>query len=267
MDSVRRVLEPAQLGAGTPDGVAIAVRTLRGWALGLDDAGVRAAAAEAGEDVMDIETILGMLSGEGDGQDPGSVGEDLFSVAMTGTDLENAFGRMLRSRAMSATRRLAPALLPMLLGQWRRPVKAWQRVEEGWRCDGSGRGGWQGSRLTQVAFCIDLHDALASTRMVREGGVQRVGVADDLYLVGDAGAQAERWEDFEAILADHGHRLRRHKCKMWVPAAERSQRPLPEGVAALERIVPRVRGGMTLLGSAAQGDFETYVLGPVPTSG
>eukprot|EP00972_Heterocapsa_arctica_P088587 13063104-Heterocapsa_arctica.AAC.1 len=76
--------------------------------------------------------------------------EDPMDVVITGTDLENAFGRMLRSTAVRATRKIAPTLIPMMIGQWARPVHAWQRVENGrWRMDLSRRGGWQGSRLTQ----------------------------------------------------------------------------------------------------------------------
>ena len=42
MDAIRRLLEPLNLGGGTPDGVAIAVRVLRGWAKSMEEAGALA---------------------------------------------------------------------------------------------------------------------------------------------------------------------------------------------------------------------------------
>eukprot|EP00973_Karenia_brevis_P021576 2965755-Karenia_brevis.AAC.1 len=69
----------------------------------------------------------------------------------------NAFGRMLRSRALKSVREHCPDLFPMLCGQWRNArVVAWQRVDGRWVPYDSWRGGWQGSRLTQITFCIDL---------------------------------------------------------------------------------------------------------------
>ena len=81
-----------QMGAGTPDGVAIAVRVLRGWADEMGNAAVHA------------------LSHAQDDQ-------HCLSDVIAGTDLENAFGRMYRSSALRAVRTLLPEVLPMLAGQ------------------------------------------------------------------------------------------------------------------------------------------------------
>ena len=230
MPALRAVLEPAQLGAGTPDGVAIAIRVLRGWA-------------------KDIEE------------------EASFEDAITGTDLENAFCRMFRSKAIRAARRHLPQIAPILAGAWATGrVRVWQRCSgSGWRLSWSWRGGWQGSRLTQTAFCLSLNDAFGDTDMCKSGVVARVVIADDFYLVGPAAQQARMWPQFEAALANYGHRLRRNKCMAWAPLlddlAAKDVVGLAPGAQSLFDIVPRVVGGLPLLGSAAQGDRETF-LGP-----
>ena len=123
----RRVLEPMQMGAGTPDGVAIAVRVLRGWADEMGNAVVHALSHEQEE-------------------------QHCLSDVIAGTDLENAFGRMYRSADLRAVRTLLPEVLPMLAGRWRnRKVTVWQHVLGKWTKFESARGGWQGSRLTQLA--------------------------------------------------------------------------------------------------------------------
>jgi len=93
---IKSVLEPAQLGAATPDGCAIAVRVLRGWC----------------DDITEGR------------HDP--------DVVVAALDLENAFGRMRRSSALAAMRERVPGLYRMLAGQWRHgAVRAWQRVGGG----------------------------------------------------------------------------------------------------------------------------------------
>eukprot|EP00973_Karenia_brevis_P092479 12412615-Karenia_brevis.AAC.1 len=113
--TIRKCLEPCQLGAGTPDGIAIAVRVFRGWA-----------------HEMELR-----------GEDP-AAGVSEGDEVIAKTDLENAFGRMLRSSAIRSVRKLCPALLPMLCGQWRNgKVRAWQKVDSQWVPFDSWRGGWQ----------------------------------------------------------------------------------------------------------------------------
>eukprot|EP00973_Karenia_brevis_P080876 11220016-Karenia_brevis.AAC.1 len=66
----------------------------------------------------------------------------------------------------------------------------------------------------------------------------------------------------ENALAEDGHRLRRVKCKAWTPGADHmDDSHLPEKLHALYQLVPRVTGGLELLGGAAQGELETH-LGP-----
>ena len=72
--------------------------------------------------------------------------------------------------------------------------------------------GWQGERRMQVVFALDLETALDGANLGRH--IQRIGIADGFYLAGPAEALADRWEDFEASLDTHGHRLRRTKCQV-----------------------------------------------------
>jgi len=222
---IKSVLEPAQLGAVTPDGCAIAVRVLRGWC----------------EDI--------------------AVGRHEPDVVVAALDLENAFGRMRRSSALAAMRERVPGLYRMLAAQWRHgAVRAWQRVGGGWRLDMSACGGWQGSRLTQIAFAVDLSVRLAGIGMVRDRAVQCLSIADDTYVVGRAGVIAEQWPALQAGLEASNHRLRAHKCKFRAPA-EAVEGVRPDTWDALAALVPRVRGGLPALGTAMQGECEV-MLGP-----
>ena len=174
---------------------------------------------------------------------------------------------MFRSKALRAARRHFLQIAPMLAGAWATGrVRVRQRCAgNGWRLSWSHRGGWQGSRLTQFAFCLSLHDALGDTDMCKSDSIARVGIADDFYLVGPAAEQARMWPQFEAVLATYGHRLRRNKCKAWAPMLDdlsdgdlAAQAP---AVRALFDFAPRAVGGLPLLGSFAQGERETF-LGP-----
>eukprot|EP00973_Karenia_brevis_P007003 950180-Karenia_brevis.AAC.1 len=94
------------------------------------------------------------------------------------------------------------------------------------------------------------------------GPIARVGYQDDNYLVGSADVQQRGWQQMEVALAQDGHRLRRAKCKIWVPGLDAlSNDVLPSSSVGLTRLVPRSQGGLKMLGTAAQGELETY-LGP-----
>ena len=123
-----------------------------------------------------------------------------------------------RSVTLRSVLKKVESLAPLLAGQWgHEGTRYWQRRADGtWREAWTHRGGWQGARLTQVCFAIDLEVALGKVGFDQQ--VQRIGIADDLYLVVDEGKQAERWEKFEEVLAFHGHRLRRGKCATYCPA-------------------------------------------------
>ena len=180
------------------------------------------------------------------------------------TDLANAFGRLRRSRALERIRRTVPGIYRVLAVQWQNEegVVVWQRSTHGWRQDMSATGGWQGSRLTQVAFAVDhaqnMQEWMLETTLPNEAPPQVVAVADDTYIVEEAGRLADRWAALEAKLAESGHRLRRKKCSAWFPAEETRELE-EEPIRRLTAIVPRVHGGLKLLGAAAQGANQTQL--------
>ena len=86
------------------------------------------------------------------------------------------------------------------------------------------------------------------------GRAARLGYQDDTYLFGKASYLADNWPALEAALASGGHRLRSTKCQVWSPLCDHLEDDqLPAGVARLCGLVPRARGGLVLLGGAAQG--------------
>jgi len=66
-----------------------------------------------------------------------------LSDVITGTDLENAFGRMYRSASLRAVRALVIEVLPMLAGQWRnsKVIVLGQQIFGTWTKFESERGG------------------------------------------------------------------------------------------------------------------------------
>ena len=97
------------------------------------------------------------------------------------------------------------------------------------------------------------------------GSPVRVGVADDTYLVGSVGGLIEVWPALEETLAAHGHRFAAHKSHVLIPAWDaaelRGEARVDPTLAEFCARVPRSTGGLPMLGSAAQGKYET-VLGP-----
>ena len=128
MTEVAPALEPAQMGCGAADGAGVMVSLLRTW---------------AGEEmVAHAELPQGPL-------------------VFAGLDLENAYGRAYRSACVRGLRRRAPTLAPLAATQWScAAVTAWQRADGAWRSSETTRGGWQGSRLTQLSFCCGLEEGL-----------------------------------------------------------------------------------------------------------
>ena len=142
-------------------------------------------------------------------------------MAIVTIDLANAFGRLRRSRAMKRLKMQVPALFRILAAQWQgnQGVALWRRAQGRWQKDFSSTGGWQGSRLTQVAFAID-HAESMRTWMIgaahpTAGAPKVMAVADDTYIVGDAAHIADKWDELETELARSGHALRRRKCGAW----------------------------------------------------
>ena len=110
----------------------------------------------------------------------------------------------------------------------------------------------------QVLFCMGLEHALDKVPTLQV----RVAYQDDAYFFGTASHLAAQWPTLVEALHEAGHRVRNHKCQFWSPLADQ-RHDTPEGVRQLAALIPRVRGGITLLGAAAQGDFEVQLNSPV----
>eukprot|EP00974_Lingulodinium_polyedra_P070733 6846931-Lingulodinium_polyedra.AAC.1 len=64
---------------------------------------------------------------------------------------------MSRSQAMRSVRDGAPSLARPLAGQWANGFTVvWHRTESAWLQSHARRGGFQGSRLAQLAFNLDV---------------------------------------------------------------------------------------------------------------
>ena len=75
-------------------------------------------------------------------------------------------------------------------------MKVWFHHErKGWTHAWSERGGWQGERTAQIAFALELERLLGLTEL--DKAVDRIGVADDFYFIGDVKLLSKHWEDFE----------------------------------------------------------------------
>ena len=137
-----------QLGCGAADGSGIIISLVRTWA--------------------------GSMGGLGERVDEPD--------GVAALDLENAYRLAFRSSCLRGLRVRAPALAVMAAAQWQnQTVGAWQRALAGWRYSFTHRGGWQGSRLMQVAFCTGLEDSCS--------GAEMFALADARGLAGSGGVR------------------------------------------------------------------------------
>ena len=118
---LRTAMRPHQLGCGVPDGAVLIVSATRAWASEMQ----RKAKAEIDHPTED--------------------GTRALEQSVMGIDMENAYGRVLRSSCILATLELAPGLAALTGSQWQRPVQAWLKVGERWEQRSTERGGWQGA--------------------------------------------------------------------------------------------------------------------------
>jgi len=88
----------------------------------------------------------------------------------------------------------------------------------------------------------------------------RLALQDDTYAFGSAQTLAEAWEPLKQAYASAGHRLRDNKCMAWSPLVDDIEDDaLPSATKHLLQLIPRSRGGLIMLGGAAQGEMVTHV--------
>ena len=127
---LRTAMRPHQLGCGVPDGAVLLVTATRAWASEVQ----RRAKAEIDH--------------------PAEDGMKALEQSVMGIDMENAYGRVLRSSCIEATLELVLGLAALTASQWQRPVQAWMKMEDRWVQRPTERGGWQGARLMQVLYLL-----------------------------------------------------------------------------------------------------------------
>ena len=198
-----------------------------------------------------------------------------------GIDMENAYGRVLRSSCIQATLELAPGLAALTGSQWQRPVQAWMKVGDRWVQRPTERGGWQGARLMQVLYSLTLEWRMApgaqewvleaghlpaGAKWAAPGAAGRMGYQDDQYLFGRAVDLARALPQLDACLAQDGHRVRRDKCSIWNPAVDIpeiadqvSAGDTRQALTELARETTVCKDGMDMLGSAARGELSAHV--------
>ena len=130
----------------------------------------------------------------------------------------------------------------------------------------------------QVLFAFGLEVKVREFPVVdNQRPFARTGLQDDTYLIGSAGTIVQQWPQLKECLAQAGHNLRSHKSQVWAPAfdqqphqadqdaaapthqAEGPSRQMPNTLVRLFEILPRVTGGIEMLGSAAGGEWSAVV--------
>ena len=121
-------LEPRQVRAGTPDGVAITVKLLQHWADEMSQELVQA----------DDATLLSLEARE--------VFLENFD-AIAPLDLTNAYGNFFRAPALRQAIEHVPLLAAFTATEWCNGSSVyWQLVERAWRKGTTMRGDWRGRR-------------------------------------------------------------------------------------------------------------------------
>ena len=240
MPRVLAALEPTQLGAGTPDGCVIIVRMLQAW-------------------------IRDMLL-KGDVSDVGCNGlngDESFFERILPLDLQNAYGRFLRSAGLKGMLAHAPRLQHLVLSLWGNASNTvWPRCEGSWRSSSTSRGGFQRLRILMLMFCFSLEYSFDQLSPAVSALITRVGYQDDQYLVGNVLEIAPHWSTILEALGAGGHNLNMIKSEVYLPRLDNIPTDcLPSALQTLLNLLKRSVGGIKCLGSAAEGRMET-LLGP-----
>ena len=238
--ALRAAFEPHQLGTGTADGNVLIYRILQAW-------------------LFDIEAHGNSATCE-----PGSFLEtNGHSDVMVGLDMENAYGRFLRSAAIRGLNARVPELARLVHAVWgQKSTTYWQRVDGAWRAATTARGGWQGSRWAMLLFCFALEDSMDAMPEEVQSKVTRVGYQDDTYLVGNAFVSERNWGNICAAFEAGGHKLNSSKTCAYLPCwVGTPTDQLPAVLQSWFACITRSTQGLATMGCAAQGSCES-VLGP-----
>ena len=176
-----------------------------------------------------------------------------------GTDVKNAFGTAMRVAALEAVNKLPP-LAPALAQMWApgpTHVHA-QDCPTSWRHFLVHDGLFQGECLSTAAFCLLMQTVIVEFYSLLPPSVAAMvfvfAYVDDVVLVMPPEHLAVVWPLWDQCLSRVGLHLEHSKCHSWVPCASVT---LP----IVDDIVSQDLRGLAILGSAAEGEFES-MLGP-----
>jgi hypothetical protein len=147
--------------------------------------------------------------------------------------------------------------------EWEVNPTYWLEVEGEWQLKPTFRGFWQGRRLAMTMFCLSLAESLGDPQLdLRGAGLAAVSIQDDTYLVGRLHKFHDCYGGLVSRLQRGGHILQPTKCTIWAPSWDTVEDALmPAWAQQLFSNIPRSIGGISALGAAAQGQWETN-LGP-----
>ena len=239
LPQLRGAFEPHQLGAGTADGNVLIYRILQTW-------------------LNDIES-----HGQVEPHAPVVEERNPSNDVLLGLDMENAYGRFFRSAALKATVARVPELAHLVLAEWG-PGRTmyWQRIDGEWKISPTMRGGWQGSRLAMIMFCMSLEQSMDAMPQPVKDHVSRVGYQDDTYFVGNMYTLASEWDGVNEAFASGGHRLNGTKSSVFLPCwNDVPTAGMPQILQQWLAQICRSSNGLATMGCAAQGTFES-ALGP-----
>ena len=239
LPQLRGAFEPHQLGAGTADGNVLIYRILQTW-------------------LNDIES-----HGQVEPHAPVVEERNPSNDVLLGLDMENAYGRFFRSAALKATVARVPELAHLVLAEWG-PGRTmyWQRIDGEWKISPTMRGGWQGSRLAMIMFCMSLEHSMDAMPQPVKDHVARVGYQDDTYFVGNMYTLASEWDGVNEAFASGGHRLNGTKSSVFLPCwNDVPTAGMPQILQQWLAQICRSSNGLATMGCAAQGTFES-ALGP-----
>ena len=181
-------------------------------------------------------------------------------LAFGSSDVKNAFGTVFRSAALATASKLQPTITPALAQMWQ-PGPTCMHAQcspTEWKSLFVSDGVFQGECLSTAIFCLVMHEAILDFYK-RIGPVLAACVfvfayVDDVVLVFPPSSAAVVWAAWREALLHRGLHLEQTKCRSWIPSAT-------EVLPTLNSVVVQDLSGLPLLGSAAEGEFESC-LGP-----
>ena len=177
-------------------------------------------------------------------------------VLMQG-DIVNAYGQVSRAAVLRAALSECPSIAPILACQWSATTSIWmppEGGETGMVEHEVNRGVWQGSSLSNPAFCLPLMKAIRSVvaeyNAAHPGAAHVLAYADDFVVVAEKYHANSVWGDIISGLQTIGLTLASEKCSAWAPGD-----PTWTSTHGLMTHAD----GLPLLGSDASADFEAVL--------